>query len=195
MGSAFPDEKTSGGLDRKAFWKHSLACAICSKILAQKIKSSVLIDPEECFCAGLLHDIGRLVLDQYFKQNFIGVLEQAAAEKCSLYEVEKREFGCTHANIGDWLTSKWELPRDLRIPLIYHHEPSESPMAAEKSFIIHLADFISNDHGLLSCGIEAYPDLHPDTLSILKLNQQDVDSISEQIIKEIEHLEAAFSFA
>ena len=194
VGTLFPPEKKSSGVDKKSFWVHSLACAIASKKIAEKIKLAY-VDPEECFCAGLLHDIGKLVLNQYFKDSFIKSVNLAKIDNLPAYKAECKIFDCSHTRVGDWLTCKWELPIDLRNALIFHHDPASSSTSEKITFIIHLADYITHVLDMATYKDEVLPRIHPDTQTILEITDQDIISIKEYVPKEIEKLEVAFNFS
>ena len=77
----FPGDGRNELFSRKKFWAHSLACAVLARQLALRMRKFTLFDPEECFCAGLIHDIGRVVLDQYFHENFLKAIQTAIRQE------------------------------------------------------------------------------------------------------------------
>ncbi len=195
VGEIFPSKDKSIREGRRAFWSHSLSCAVASKLIAQKIKRPHLLDPEESFCSGLLHDIGKLVLDHYFTEEFLKAKEMARDKSIPLSETEKEFFGYSHTDVGDWLTSKWELPRDLRTPIIYHHNPSEAPSSREQSYLIHCANFISHESGYHLLDKEKYQELDPKFSEVLEISMEDLLAIQAEIPEEVEKLQSSFSFS
>ncbi len=195
VGDMFPSNKNKSGLSRVSFWKHSLATAITSKVLAKKMKVSHPPDPEECFCSGLLHDIGKLVLDQYFFDAFLSAIQSAQAQSISSNKSEVEVFGYSHTHVGDWLTSKWELPRNLRLPIIHHHEiPTDGPAKANIA-IVQLADNIAHQLNYNCYQDEVTSPIQEECYDLLRITPDETAGIIEQLPKEIEKLEAAFSFA
>ncbi len=100
------------------FWKHCLATALLSRELGIKLDYP---DPEECFAAGLLHDMGRLIIEQYLNTLFVTALNDSIIKKIPLYETEKDIIGFTHSEAGTWLAIKWGIPEILTLPMLYHH--------------------------------------------------------------------------
>ncbi|MBD3320686.1 MAG: HDOD domain-containing protein [Chitinivibrionales bacterium] len=107
------------------FWQHSFAVALLSKKIAPL--SGEDIDPEEYFIAGLLHDMGRLALEQFLHEDFEKALKKAAVDKTSLRKNEKEVLGFDHADAGAWLAARWDLHEKLISALKYHHRPFELP--------------------------------------------------------------------
>jgi len=195
VGEIFPSKDETVKMARKNFWSHSLACAVASKAIAKKMKRPHLVDPEESFCSGLLHDIGKLVLDHYFFDEYQKAKQQAEAKNISLFLTEKEFFGYTHADVGDWLTSKWELPRNLRIPLIYHHNPSEAPSSKEQAYLIHCANYVSHQAGYNVLNNEKTSPLDPSYAEILEISSVDLEDIIQTIPAEISQIQSSFSFS
>jgi len=107
-------------LDVNVFWQYSLFCGACSRVLARKMGYKLA---GEAFVAGLMHDLGILILLQYFTKEFrqISILQEE--EKFSLIEAEQIVLNCTHAEIGAWLAKKWNLPENLCQAIEHHHTP------------------------------------------------------------------------
>jgi putative nucleotidyltransferase with HDIG domain len=105
--------------DITQFWKHSLAVAVTSKNIAQLSKKE---SPDTCFVGGLLHDIGKVILAQYFHDLFEQVWTTLQDEHVSFYEAEKRKLPIDHTIIGAHLASKWQLPEGLIEAIRWHHE-------------------------------------------------------------------------
>ncbi|MBT8359115.1 MAG: HDOD domain-containing protein, partial [Deltaproteobacteria bacterium] len=104
---AFSVKNDLDGFDIKEFWKHSIAVAVTSKRLAEKCRVEA---PDNCFVAGLLHDIGKLVLSQYFQDLFTRVWITAQKENLDFYEAEKKEISVKHPMIGSLLAKRWQFP-------------------------------------------------------------------------------------
>jgi len=133
------------GMDQ--LWRHSLGVAITANLLAARLK---IKNPEELFVAGLLHDIGKVVL--YVKWPDVGSSIKDAIQTGgdrSLFEVEQELLGLSHADIGGCLAKAWNLPVTLRDPILYHHDPTLAKEAALQTAIVHVADIIVKG---LACG-------------------------------------------
>lgn len=101
-------------------WRHSLAAAF----LAQDIGVSCWLDRDQCYTAGLMHDLGRLALLATYPNEYAEMLEEVDASGCDPLEAERRKFEIDHCAIGSWLITEWDLPEDfLAIVGTHHSEP------------------------------------------------------------------------
>jgi len=137
------DDEAGVAFDRNDFWRHSLRCAVLGRLLAHRRRRSFALDPEEAFCAGLLHDVGKVVMEQYLNQDFHRALHHARLHGLSSFEAERDMLGYTHCDVASWLTGSWSLPDEIEQPLICHHEPEEATICADSVMICHLADILS----------------------------------------------------
>jgi putative nucleotidyltransferase with HDIG domain len=129
------------GFEITDFWKHSVAVAVTSGYLAEQ---SRLDSPNDCFVAGLLHDIGKVVLSQFFTELFGQVWSLAKKGDLSFYEAEKELLPVTHSRIGGYLAEKWQFPRSLVETTTYHHSIKKTVTNLNQLIIIHTADTIVN---------------------------------------------------
>jgi HD-like signal output (HDOD) protein/signal transduction histidine kinase len=109
------------GLNLKGFWWHSLNCAVIARLLAVK---TAFPSPEEAFLAGLLHDIGKILLWSSFRGEYSAILKSCGEGGPALLAAERR-LGLTHAEAGAWLVGRWDLRSFLPDAVRYHHEPLE----------------------------------------------------------------------
>lgn len=114
----------NSGFDVEYFWEHSLLTGAVAKSLALERD---LPFTEETFIAGLLHDMGRMVLSQRLAPEFEKVAAFKEKSGVSLLEAEKTVLGLTHGEVGGWLARKWNLPRPFVDVMRYHHFPLEAP--------------------------------------------------------------------
>jgi HD-like signal output (HDOD) protein len=170
--------------DRRAFWRHSLRCGVISRLLAFRRRKNFVLDPEEAFCAGLLHDIGKIVMEQYMNADFHKALHHARMHDISGFEAEKVVLGYTHSDVASWLTGSWSLPDEIVQPMICHHEPDEAGDHADAVMICHIADIISKIEGETPPE-EAVGALEP-KLKTLGLNADDLIYIYREIPAEVE---------
>ncbi|NVD98912.1 HDOD domain-containing protein [Massilia sp. BJB1822] len=130
-------EGACAGFDHKAFWRHSIASAACAKVLARHMR----FNQDYAFTAGLLHDIGRLVLVSSFPQRYEEVLAYRAEHDCHLLEAERAVLGIDHVEAGLALAEHWNFSDTMRLAIGGHHDP-EAPGAGFLAAIIHVADAI-----------------------------------------------------
>ena len=123
------------------FWQHNLACATASRIIARKCG---LRNDEQLFVAGLLHDIGKLVM--YLTQPELSrqVLELAEQPDAELGSLERIAFGFDHTELGAELLQQWQLPRSLVMPTRWHHVPEKAEDFRTEAAVVHLANAIAN---------------------------------------------------
>ena len=125
------------GFDHKAFWRHSIATAACAKVLARQMR----FNQDYAFTAGLLHDIGRLVLVSCFPNQYSVTLAYREEHDCYLLEAERKVLGVDHVDAGMALAEHWNFSDTMRLAIGGHHDP-EAPGAGFLAAIIHVADAI-----------------------------------------------------
>jgi HD-like signal output (HDOD) protein len=131
-------------IDLKQFWRHVLVVGRCSKLLARIVKYPVL---GEVFVAGLLHDIGYLVLLQEFPEEFRNSYDFALNNNIAFEKAEILELGVSHTDLGAWLGEGWNLPHKLVQVIKYHHDPIQCPDDNILVKFIHLSDLIAYSIG------------------------------------------------
>ena len=104
--------------DVKSFWQYSVFCGAASRVLARKLNYRLV---GEAFVAGLMHDIGILVLIQYFSSNFNEIRKKQHNQAMTFVEAESAVLKCTHSDIGAWFANKWNLPENIAKAIQYHH--------------------------------------------------------------------------
>lgn len=136
----FSEGKEHRLFDRQRFWAHAIGCGVAARMLALKFKERRIAD--EAFVAGVLHDIGKLILIEYFYEEFSEALEKADAEGLSIVDAEEQVLGVSHADVGAWLAEKWNLPAHLVHAIAYHHRPFEPDAEKPEDLVIltHMGD-------------------------------------------------------
>lgn len=175
------DMMKAAGMDQ--LWRHSLGVAITAHILGTK---AAMKNPEEVFVAGLLHDIGKVVL--YVKWPDVGSRITAAAHQTSRYlmEAEQALFEVTHADVGGWLAAAWHLPTGLREPILYHHRPAAAQEAPLQTAIVHVADVLVKGLACGNPGDDLVPPLSREAWGLVGL---DGPSLAHCIVKATEEFQ------
>ena len=124
------------------FWRHSLYCALIARILAKRTGKC---EPEAVFTAGLLHDIGELVifnrLPGQAKEALLLVLD--SADELPVYKAERQTMGFDHAQVGGELARQWRLPRMLEECIAYHHDIQQAQRYPRETALVHIANILS----------------------------------------------------
>ncbi len=159
------------------FWLHST----CSALVAQQIsRLGRLPCSDEAFTAGILHDIGKIVLDQYAHQEFIlAVLTMRREAKYDL-GAERRTINTTHAEIGRQLGERWGLPEPLCETIGNHHAPGTAGKYPMLAMLAALADYICSRNGVPSVANIQCPPAPSNVLSVLKLAPSVLKDVQKQ---------------
>ncbi|MBW8889923.1 MAG: HDOD domain-containing protein [Fibrobacteres bacterium] len=186
----FPQKPGLVRFDRKAFWKHSFMVGIASRMLAQIYRKKKLVDMETAFSAGLLHDIGKIILEQFSNEDYLPVLNAAKEKGLPLVMVEKSILGMSHADVSGMLVDKWQMPNELKGPIVFHHSPLEDKTAQDMACIVHFANHLCHLKGSGCMAEETYAPLAKEVEGLLGLGIS-----SEQLLEELEkHIQEAEPF-
>lgn len=166
--NAFDNRGAKTALDRDKFWAHSLGTAVAASVVARR-KNIAAKMVEEVFVGGLLHDIGKLFLDQYFPDQYAIALKLAGAAKISTWDAEKTALGVGHALVGKRIAEKWNLPPSLTSMIMLHHQPAFAKEHFEITAIIQAADMVARKLDIGSGGDALVPALSPEVQQWLNL--------------------------
>jgi len=172
----------------KEFWMHSITCGIVARLLAGK---AGVEGDEKFFVAGLLHDVGRLVMLKNHPKASTNVLRPAKVGRRALVDVERSIWGCTHAEIGGRILKAWRLPAFLEVLIHHHHDPMEASMPKETA-IIHLADFITHGLGIGASGASLVPEINASAWKLLDISVAELSLIARQAERQANDVLAAF---
>lgn len=130
------------GFDARIFWRHSLGVASCAATLAPYAK----LPPDTLFLAGLLHDIGRLVLVVTSAATCAEILQRRQREDCLLFKAESEVLGFDHAQIGSELCRHWRIPPPIAGAVERHHavDPAAGAGPADMVDVVHVADVLAH---------------------------------------------------
>lgn len=145
-------------LDLKSFWEHSLFCGIAGRVFAIFTRAP---NPDVYFTAGLLHDVGKLILLSHSPLEYKEVLRMNETNGKLSYESEQQIFGFTHCNVGAELCRLWNHPEALIETVAYHHQPALGSQDNRLVPMIHLADLVTNAFEFGRSGNRLVPPLNP----------------------------------
>lgn len=172
-------------IDMEQFWRHSIAVATAARILAASRREQNI---EKYFTAGLLHDIGKLIIFVEAPKYALEVIQQCAIRSELMYKVEKDVLGFDHAKLGAMLLKKWKLPDSIVSAVYYHHMPSVSSGDIIGPGIIHIADMITHALQFGSSGEGFVPALNEKAWNALDLDVEILGPLIEQL--HVQHNEA-----
>lgn len=178
----FKGPEQSGSFDRTLFWKHSIACACVARLAAGKNNA---FDPETAFSAGLLHDVGKLVLAHHLPSKADEIVSLAEEKKISFLEAEQEILDTNHTEIGGWLVDTWGLPEEL-VDAIAHHHDLESAPRKELVAVVQFANYLAKVKGVQAPGSFEAPELQREVWELLSLEKSDLPELVNIINQEIE---------
>ncbi|MFC1590994.1 HDOD domain-containing protein [Thermodesulfobacteriota bacterium] len=136
--------QSNNTFDRKRFWKHSVICSQLAKHLGKHFS---IVDDGTFLLSGLIHDIGKLVIDQYFPDEFQSIVEYISQNNCTFSQAEKEILGVTHYQVAAKLLQQWHFPKKVVMQIFYHHAPWHDKNYTAGSIIIYLANILAKLSG------------------------------------------------
>lgn len=179
----YVSENRTMGLKERLLWEHSIGCAIGCRILVQARHPMLA---EEAFLAGLMHDIGKLVLDRYAGDKFDEVVQMVYNDGQHFSDVEKELLGFDHAEVGALLVNKWKLSPQLEEAIRFHHSPEHF---TEDRLILCYLDMANNLCKREGIGFVEGPELDLPALksnSVLQLSAGELDTHAAALRRTLE---------
>jgi putative nucleotidyltransferase with HDIG domain len=166
LSGCFPSGRCTG-FDDKAFWRHASATAICARGLARRMR----FNQDVAFTAGLLHDLGQLVLVCSHPNAYGAVLAWRKAHGCTLLDAERAVLGVDHVDAGVALATHWQFSDTMRQAIARHHAP-ETPGAGMLAAIVHVADAIVHALDIAGDADELVPPVSTVAWNAMGLNEE-----------------------
>ena len=160
--------------DRLGLWRHSVSCALMADLLARELDH-----PERAtsFTAGLLHDIGKVVLSIYVDQKFTEIMAVVESRGVSFQTAEKEVLGIDHAQLGGEMARLWDFPDRLRLVINLHHLDKPEAFADDMVLLVYLADLLvlmfGQDLGADGLAYHGYPEV----LRHFHMRERDLEKI------------------
>lgn len=171
------------GFDVDIYGRHSLACALCSRALARRMR----ISEGRAFVAGLLHDIGRLMLAGAFPAHLAAAADYRREHGCAMDEAELAVAGIDHGQIGGILGKRWHFPAVICDAITHHHRPDQAD-AGDLSCVVHLADAMAHAMDLASDPLDTVPRISGACWKKADLAWRDSQEIFAEVEREFEAL-------
>ncbi|MES2104449.1 MAG: HDOD domain-containing protein [Pseudomonadota bacterium] len=161
----------------QSFWRHSIATAVCAKQLASHVKAN----QDYAFTAGLLHDIGKLVLVTRYAEQYDQVMLQRAEQDSYILDAERAILTTDHAAVGKVLTAYWKFPEDMQNAVANHHNTDQANEGMLTA-IVHIADILAHALDLSQDEAALVPAISSCAWDKLRLTQE----ISAKVFRETE---------
>jgi|YNPMSStandDraft_1061717.scaffolds.fasta_scaffold00005_26 putative nucleotidyltransferase with HDIG domain/predicted Zn finger-like uncharacterized protein len=179
----FKNIKQKSNFPRDSFWAHSIGAAIAAKIISEDTGIGI---PGEIFVAGLLHDIGKVILDAYFPKEMNKILYYCSSNQISFFEAEEKILKIDHTIIGFRLGKRWNLPDELIYPIRFHHNPNKSQKFEENICIVSLANDLVKFAKIGFDGDNTTPKISLHAFNVIKkykrdFNKSDIEKYIELI--------------
>ncbi len=167
-------------------FEHSLGCATAAGIIAKRLQ---IKNPEEVSTAGLIHDLGKIVLRSELPEEYEEIVKITNEKGLYIREVEHQRLGIGHGEIGGMLARQWNLPERLVIPIEYHHKPGSSPDFKDITAIIHFSDILIRALGFGNSGDPWVPSLDHKAWELIKFKKSDVKEIISELDEKLVELQ------
>jgi HD-like signal output (HDOD) protein len=173
-------------INMESFWKHSIACGLAAKIIATYRRESHV---ERYFVAGIVHDIGRLIIFKKAPQESRDTLLFCKKNKKTLYSAERQLIGVDHCEVGRALLSSWNLPPVLSEVVSYHHRPGSATSFSMEAAIVHIADILAHGMQFGSSGENFVPPLDERAWELLDMPISSLSPIVDQLDRDLSDIE------
>ena len=183
------------GLRKPEYWRHCLAAGAAARALAVQRRYP---NPEEAYIGGLLHDLGKVVLDQHVSEYYSKVLELQKEAEETPRDVEYSVLRTDHAEVGSWVAQRWNLPKCIQRVLKYHHSLLDAAeLSSQERVLVALvsaADFIAWTQGLCSVQANRPPALSTSVQEIIDFDKIDAPKVMNAVDEEMRNTAALFNF-
>jgi putative nucleotidyltransferase with HDIG domain len=141
MSKVFKEDLLGYNSTKEDLWQHGLRTAIASRLVAERLLGKE--NNGVAYAAGLLHDIGKVIISNYLEHNDVTNLSPDSPQD-NFLKVEFNALGIDHAKVGAMVAEKWNLPEPIRAVILHHHRPSESPESfTDLAFAVHMGDLFA----------------------------------------------------
>lgn len=163
-------------VDMDSFWRHSLGVGVAARLIARMRREP---NVEQMFVAGLVHDVGRLILFELLPEESKACMEECRDSGVPLFEVEKDRIGFDHAQVGKTLLDLWNFPAALQEAVLFHHHPNRAARYPDEAASVHVADITVTAMGVGASGEVRVPPLEVRAWQHLGIDSESVPHLLE----------------
>ena len=178
----FPEQERGYSLCKGGLYKHALGAAVTAERLA---KTTKCVSADVAYTAGLLHDIGKVVLDQFVAPALPLFYRRTQEDGTGLIEVEQEVIGISHTEVGGRLGEQWSFPAALIEAIRNHHEPEKATVNRELAHVVHLADLFMSRFATGQELEQINTDLLAQRLAKIGLSAKEFPKIVDTISREV----------
>jgi len=131
------------GFGWQEMWIHSVTCAVGAEVICDCSRNVSVRSSETAFVAGLLHDVGKLILARTLPARFRQIVEDCQKLNCQMVDAEKTLLSTDHAEVGGQLAKQWEFPEKLGASIAYHHVPQDAYDHEDLARVVSAANFLA----------------------------------------------------
>lgn len=176
--------------DRFEYWRHSLATATACRIIG-KLKFGV--KAEELYCAGIIHDVGMLVMERFMPSNFEESLRQSIGSRRPLHEIEMDNLGYSHTVVSSLLARKWGFSKLIQNATQYHLDPELDPDCYDTTCVLHVANALAHEAGFTNSMPNVKYEVMSSAAMAINLPPEQFPVIIEVITQEVGRAEDAMA--
>ncbi|MCX8117551.1 MAG: HDOD domain-containing protein [Desulfobacterota bacterium] len=169
----------------ESFWRHSIACGLAARALASYRNEA---NVERFLIAGMVHDIGRLIMYKKIGDLSRCALIQSRAKGTPLLQEEREVIGFDHSQMGRVLLQAWKLPQSLEEVVAYHHHPQRADHYPVEAAIVHIADILINALQWGTSGSHQVPPFEPSAWDLLDLSPAILPPLLSQLRSQVQEV-------
>jgi putative nucleotidyltransferase with HDIG domain len=174
------------------FWKHSITVAIVCESIARHLQRYDDMETGEFFCAGILHDIGKLALSVFDPERIVTARTHSEEKGVAFFEAEDEDM--THMQVGYLLAHRWNFPENLTNAILNHHTPERAIAFKKVVAIVHLADIMVHLIGLQTFPNEPVPVIRDFAISQIELQPERLRTIAYEACEDEKRIESLIAF-
>jgi len=174
------------------FWRHSITTGLVAESISKYLRRYTAIDSDEAFSAGLLHDIGKLVLGCYQEELLVAAEKRSREDKVPFYLGENDET--SHMRAGGLLAQHWKFPADLSDVMVHHHLPDASDANKQLVAIVHVSTITLHMMGFTTFPAEISPSLNNGAADTIKLQPEHLRVIATESVQNEKAIESFINF-